>query len=99
MCCAALRTEDGCPVCDRACWLCDAPAGRACHRLPTARRLAGVAHAARLWNLDSDERDEYLDAITRRCPHCQAQPGLLCHTIPQAATRTHLARRPHQRRR
>ncbi|MFJ1936714.1 hypothetical protein ACIOGZ_29150 [Kitasatospora sp. NPDC088160] len=99
MCCAMLRTDTGCPVCDRACWLCEARAGRACRSLASTRRIAGVAHVARLWNLGLEEQDDYLAAMTRPCPHCQAQNGQLCHTVPRASTRPHLARRPHQRRR
>lgn len=99
MCCAKLRTEEGCPVCDRDCWLCHARAGRACRSLPAARRLARVAHVARLWNLSRDGENTYRDATTRPCPHCQAQPGWLCRTVPHTDARIHLVKRPHQRRR
>ncbi|MFE7194050.1 hypothetical protein [Kitasatospora sp. NPDC057541] len=98
LCCAELRTEDGCPVCDRACWLCDTRAGRACRSIPSTRRIAGVAHVARLWDLGWEETEDYLDAMTRPCPHCQAQTGQLCRSVPRTDTRAHLARRPHRQR-
>ncbi len=101
MCCVVLRREDGCPVCDRACWLCEARAGRACRRLPGARRLARVAHVARLWKLGWEEQQQYRDAMTRLCPHCHAQPGRLCRSVPRTGTdaRARLAEHPHRQRR
>ncbi|MCX5215581.1 hypothetical protein OG689_41240 [Kitasatospora sp. NBC_00240] len=67
--------------------------------MPSTRRIAGVAHVARLWDLDWAETEDYFDAMTRPCPHCHAQPEQLCHTVPRTDTRAHLSRRPHRQRR
>lgn len=98
LCMGCAHWAEYCPVCARACWLCQASPKTACTPLPGSRRLHNQAHPSRFWQLDQEAVDAYLRALTVDCPLCKAPAGQLCHSTGADVARRRLSRRAHHRR-